>query len=67
MRFKPLEKVPEWPATSAVLRAQMCCTFLEEMMPRETYLEVRKAVFQWDCNSEEGNASRSETFKQNVG
>lgn len=54
MKFKPLAKVPEWPASSAVIRAQACCMFLEEMMPRDLYLKVRKAVFQWDERNDPG-------------
>jgi len=55
MKFKPLERVNEWPASSAVMRAQQCCTFLEDMMPRDVYLQVRKAVCEWDVQNDPGN------------
>lgn len=51
---KPKARYQAWPEQAGFLRAQMCCSFLEPILndvSRELYLQVRKAVFDWDVAS----------------
>lgn len=52
---KPKVRYGPWPEQAGFMRAEMCCLFLEPILnnvSRDLYIQVRKAVHDWDVGPE---------------